>query len=87
MLPDQYQRPTAAEITYRNAQGGSRTVSEGYRFDELGRVLERTAADGTVTTTTYDDTVPAGGLVPVGLPDTWSARSPRTGWCRRPGTS
>ena len=60
--------PPPPTSRYTERAGGSRTVSEGYVFDEFGRVVEHTAADGTVTTTTYDDTVPEGGVVPVGLP-------------------
>ena len=69
-LPEQYNRPTTTEITHHALDGGpgTRTVAEQYTFDVFGRPVSRTAADGTVTATTYDEHVPAGGVLPVGLP-------------------
>lgn len=68
-LPDQYNRPIEASITYVGLQAGrERTVSEEYAFDAYGRVVSQTAPDGTISTTVYDEAVPADRLVPVGLP-------------------
>jgi RHS repeat-associated protein len=67
-LPPQAGRLTASAVTSHDATGGERTVGEQYTVDELGRVTERTAADGTTTTTVFDTTVPAGKAAPIGLP-------------------
>jgi len=67
-------RPTGMALTYLDEKGASRTLSEEYAFDGLGRITVRTAADGTVTRTAYDevippvDGVPVERLVPIGLP-------------------
>lgn len=66
-LPAQADRPEKAIFTHWNVSGDSRVVEERYRFDDLGRVIVRTAADRTVTETEYDDEAGEHGL-PVGLP-------------------
>ena len=67
-------RPTEMHLTFADTSGRRRTVSESYRFDEFGRLVQRRSPDGTVTSTTYDSRVPdaadasAEPLVPIGLP-------------------
>ena len=67
-------RPTGVSLTYFDENGATRTVSEEYAFDGLGRVTARTAADRTATTTVYDDVIPpvdgvaTERLMPIGLP-------------------
>jgi RHS repeat-associated protein len=74
-LPPSYNRPVTTELIHHDLTGQQRSVTEGFVFDDLGRVTQRTAADGSVTETVYDDELPveaaAGGSapqVPVGLP-------------------
>ncbi|KAA9110826.1 RHS repeat protein [Microbacterium rhizomatis] len=67
-LPAQFNRPTAAEVTYRDDAGRERTTSDAYEFDPHGHMVSHTSPDGTVTETVYDETVLAGGVLPVGLP-------------------
>jgi RHS repeat-associated protein len=69
-LPGNWSRPTRTEVTHRDVQGRSRTVSETSQYDELGRPVSRTAVDGTVTVTEYDPRPPTGGIPPIGLPIT-----------------
>lgn len=66
-LPGNWSRPIRSEMTYRDAYGGSRTTTETFAFDELGRVVTRTAVDGTRTESRYDEVVPDGATLPVGL--------------------
>jgi RHS repeat-associated protein len=61
-------KPTSSTVTYRDASGGERAATESYEFDALGRMVRRVAPDGATMTRTYDDVVPAGRLVAVGLP-------------------
>jgi RHS repeat-associated protein len=69
-LPGNWSRPTSTRITHRDQAGQTRTVSESTEYDELGRQVSGTAADGTVTTTAYDLEIPDGAVVAVGLPVT-----------------
>jgi RHS repeat-associated protein len=68
-VPASWARPTSTAITALDARGGARETRESRRYDELGRVVEHTSADGSITRTEYDPRVvePIGGL-PVGLP-------------------
>ena len=66
-LEPHHAKPETTTVTYTNEHGDSRDVVEGTRFDGRGRVVEHTAADGTVTTYTYDDVVPEGFHLPIGL--------------------
>lgn len=66
-LPGNWSRPIRSEMTYRDRQGGARTTTETFEFDERGRVVARTAADGTRTDTMYDDVRPEGAPLPIGL--------------------
>ncbi|MDR5700167.1 RHS repeat domain-containing protein [Agromyces aerolatus] len=66
-LPVNWSRPTAVEVIHRAPDGGSRTSRESTVFDELGRLISRTAADGTLTETEYDRVVPEGSKLPIGL--------------------
>ncbi|WP_308799922.1 RHS repeat domain-containing protein [Agromyces silvae] len=61
-------KPTGVTVTSRDAGGGARSVHESYVYDDLGRIVQRSAADGTVTGWEYDSVVPEGALLPVGLP-------------------
>ena len=78
-------RPSVMELTATNASGATRTTAEGFVFDAYGRVVERTAPDRSVTTTTYDAEVPEvpglpdGTALPVGLPLVERTASP-DGW-------
>ncbi|KAA9110502.1 RHS repeat-associated core domain-containing protein [Microbacterium rhizomatis] len=67
-LPEQFNRPTETEVTFRDAAGRERSTSEEYEFDTFGRPTSQIAVDGAVTKTVYDEMVPAGGVLPVGLP-------------------
>jgi RHS repeat-associated protein len=73
-VPGRVDRPTGMDLTHIDVAGGTKTVSEGYVFDAYGRIVERTAADGTVTFTAFDGDVgddpdvPEEFRVPVGLP-------------------
>ncbi|KAA9105621.1 RHS repeat-associated core domain-containing protein [Microbacterium rhizomatis] len=67
-LPEQFNRPTTTDVTFRDAAGRERTTSEQYEFDTFGRPTSQISADGAVTETTYDDTIPAGAVLPIGLP-------------------
>lgn len=87
-LPGNWSRPIATRITHLDANGGSRTQTESAEFDDLGRQLSATAADGTVTTTEYDREPPEGpegpeapehpedSPLPVGLPVTQTVTAP-----------
>jgi RHS repeat-associated protein len=66
-LPEQYARPTEVAVVHRDAIGRERRVVEGFEFDRFGRLVERVGADGAVTTTVYDEVVPDGAVLPVGL--------------------
>ncbi|WP_308798657.1 RHS repeat-associated core domain-containing protein [Agromyces silvae] len=66
-LPPQADRPSRVAVTHWNEAGAARTAEEGFVVDELGRVVEQTAADGTVTETHYD-LEPGEHGIPVGLP-------------------
>jgi RHS repeat-associated protein len=66
-LPGNWSRPSATEITYADASGASRSIAESSVFDETGRAIERTAADGSVTRTEYDPTLVGDAGVPSGL--------------------
>jgi RHS repeat-associated protein len=65
--PGNWSRPTATEVTYLDDAGASRSVAESSSYDEFGRVVEHTAADGSVTSTEYDPTVADDLGVPIGL--------------------
>lgn len=67
-VPAHWSKPVGVTLTYRDATGAERTGSESYEFDELGRMVRRASADGTVTERTYDDIVPVPGLPVIGLP-------------------
>jgi RHS repeat-associated protein len=66
-LPGNWSRPSATEITHLDASGATRSIAESTVFDESGRVVERTAADGSVTRTEYDPTPVGDAGVPSGL--------------------
>jgi RHS repeat-associated protein len=75
-LPANWSRPTVAEVTHRDALGGSRSTVETTAFDDVGRLVARTSADGTETTTEYDPVVPAGRDLPIGLAVSETVTSP-----------
>jgi YD repeat-containing protein len=60
-------KPIAVTVRRGNDRGEHRDLTESYGFDELGRMVSRTSADGTTTTRVYDDAVPPGRRLPVGL--------------------
>jgi hypothetical protein len=66
-LPEQYTKPTQTTVVSRDNHGRTRTVSEHAVFDDTGRPTKHVTADGTVTETVYDETVPKGMILPVGL--------------------
>jgi len=61
-------KPSAVTVTVRNAAGDARSSRESYTYDELGRMVRRDAADGTVAEWEYDRVVPVGAELAVGLP-------------------
>jgi YD repeat-containing protein len=67
LLPKQYAKPTQTTVVSRDDQGRTRAVSEQAMFDENGRPIKQVTVDGTVTETVYDETIPDGMLLPVGL--------------------
>jgi RHS repeat-associated protein len=66
-LPGFWSRPVASQTLIRDPAGRERSESESFVFDELGRMVDRTAIDGTRTTTVYDDVVPEGHPLPIAL--------------------
>ncbi len=80
--PGRVDRPNGMDLTQTNAAGETKTVSEAYLVDVYGRVIERTAVDGTVTTTEYDPESPVDPEfpedmgVPVGLPISQRTEAP-----------
>ncbi|KAA9108019.1 RHS repeat domain-containing protein [Microbacterium rhizomatis] len=67
-LPQQFNRPTTARAVFHDSGNRERTTSEHYEFDTYGRATSHTSVGGSVRETTYDDTVRAGGVLPIGLP-------------------
>lgn len=67
-LEGNWARPERTDLNFRDAHGGLRTQTETSTTDARGRVVEQHAVDGTVTTTEYDEEVPDGRRLPVGLP-------------------
>jgi YD repeat-containing protein len=68
LVPAGWSKPDAVAVTYRDASGATRTGSDSFEFDDVGRMVRRAAADGTVTVRTYDETVAEDAVLPVGLP-------------------
>jgi RHS repeat-associated protein len=66
-LPKQYTKPTQTTVVSRDDRGRTRNVSEHAVFDDTGRPTKQVTADGAITETLYDDTIPEGMLLPVGL--------------------
>jgi RHS repeat-associated protein len=66
-LPKHWANPSAATVTFRDAAGGSRSGTQRTEFDEFGRLVTQTAADGVVTSYEYDPGEPGSVLPPVGL--------------------
>jgi len=66
-VPGEGRHATTASTTHHDAGGGTRTTSESYAFDALGRMVMRAAADGSVVRRTYDEVVPTGRPLPVGM--------------------
>ncbi|KAA9108016.1 RHS repeat protein [Microbacterium rhizomatis] len=75
-LPAQFNRPTTTHVIFRDTAGRERDTSEQYEYDTYGRLTSHTSTDGAVTETTYDDTVPAGEVLPIGLPLTKTVTTP-----------
>jgi RHS repeat-associated protein len=67
-LPANWSRPAEVEVTFHDARGGTRSQHERFTFDSVGRAIERTGPDGTVTTTAFDEEVPEGARLPIGRP-------------------
>jgi len=65
--PTATSRPTTVSTTHHSRDGASRSAAETYAFDGLGRMVSRTAADGSTTRRVYDDEVPGDGALPIGL--------------------
>ncbi len=65
---DLARKPVAAEVRSLDVSGGVRAGTEAYEYDDLGRMVRRTSADGTVLERAYDPEVPTGRLLPVGSP-------------------
>jgi YD repeat-containing protein len=66
-LPKQYAKPTQTTVVSRDDKGHTRAVTEKMAFDDAGRVTKHVAVDGAVTKTVYDEQVPHGMVLPVGL--------------------
>lgn len=66
-LPGDWNRPTSVSVTRGAADGSERTTTSTSEFDDLGRPVRVAAPDGVTTQTVYDETVPAGAPVPIGL--------------------
>ncbi|WP_308796964.1 RHS repeat domain-containing protein [Agromyces silvae] len=60
-------KPTSVTTTHHGRSGGTRSVTESYEFDELGRMVSRTSTDGTIIRRAYDGEVLAGRALPIGL--------------------
>jgi RHS repeat-associated protein len=60
-------RPIAVEITRSDASGASRAEAAKFAYDAFGRVIRRIDDDGVATETSYDDVVPVGRELPIGL--------------------
>jgi RHS repeat-associated protein len=60
--------PTRIETVFVGPTGGDRTLVTTREYDERGRPIVETGADGTVTRTRYDDVRGATSPVAVGLP-------------------
>lgn len=67
-LPANWVSPTEVQVTFRDLAGRSRTTAERFEFDAVGRGVSHTGIDGTVSTTEYDQTVPEGRKLALGLP-------------------
>lgn len=67
-LPGNWARPVTTELTRIGAKGAVRSTAQAHEYDRFGRSVAQTSHDGTVTTTVYDDVVPAGAALPIGLP-------------------
>lgn len=67
-LPHQHNRPLTTTVSHRNTDSGKeRIVTEEFVFDQYGRAI-RHAAHGEVTATVYDEQIPPGRKLPIGLP-------------------
>jgi RHS repeat-associated protein len=67
-LPAGWSRPSAVTVTHHGVLGAMRSVTERIVSDAAGQPVERTAPDGTVARIEYDQQVPAGARLPIGLP-------------------
>jgi YD repeat-containing protein len=67
LVPAHYQKPINTTVVFRDDRGNSRTVSEKTVFDRSGRVTKQVSADGSIAVSVYDDFVPQGMVLPVGL--------------------
>lgn len=75
-LPGNWSRPVQVATVYRDLQGATRTSTESYEFDAVGRQVSYTAADGSVTTSEYDDDVPEGARLPIGITTSATVTAP-----------
>jgi RHS repeat-associated protein len=66
--PVAWSRPTSATAGYADASGATRSTTASFVYDGQGRVIDETRADGSRVETRYDETVPEGAALPVGLP-------------------
>jgi RHS repeat-associated protein len=67
-LPRGFAKPSRVEVVFRDTRGSTRTVSEEYSFDALGRLTSRVLPDGTRHSTRYDEERPEPDAPPIGLP-------------------
>ncbi|WP_308799083.1 RHS repeat-associated core domain-containing protein [Agromyces silvae] len=65
---DLARKPVAAEVRSLDVSGGVRAGTESYEYDDLGRMVRRESADGTVLERGYDREISKGRLLPVGSP-------------------
>ncbi|WP_308799692.1 hypothetical protein [Agromyces silvae] len=65
--PGEGMQPTSASTTHHDLRGGTRVATESYERDEFGRMVSRVAIDGSIVRWVYDDVVPRGRALPVGL--------------------
>ena len=67
-LPANWSKPATSTLTVHDASGATRSMSESFVFDPLGRVIEQRSADGTVMTRAYAPDAADPDLPPLGLP-------------------
>lgn len=75
-LPGNWASPATTESTRIDASGAERSTRQAHEYDRFGRPVSQTSHDGTVTTTEYDEIIPKGSALPIGLPITVTTTAP-----------